>query len=137
MSGATISCASGGGFAGALDTQTIVNGQTGTAGGANRVIGRDAGLAIGSINSGNSAIYGGAAITFMEWNEANGTYGLQITGTLSNTGWTNIVINTATPTTFVRASATFTQIGGSTQWAWTTASNPVGPNGSTYAVGFN
>ena len=135
MSGATISCASGGGFAGALDTQTIVNGATGSVG--SRFIGWSSTIPIGSIVSGNSPIYSSAAITNMYYDEAAANYILTITGTLANSGWTNIVINRPTPTTLLRASATFSQGGGVTTWTWPVASTPIGIGGATYAVGFN
>ena len=93
-------------------------------------------MALGSISSGNSPIYGGAAITNMYFDEGASNYILTITGTLTNSGWTNIVINRPTPTTLLRSAATFSTSGGLSSWTWASG-NPIGGGAATYAVGFN
>jgi len=114
-----------------LDAQLVTTGGTGTAINQNRIRGYSQG-SFGSINPGTSAIYGGANVTNMTWNENGGTpnsyYFLAITGA-TNTGWTTLTIGSFT---FLRASATF----GGGGWTWVTtdtaASQAFGANGSTH-----
>ena len=130
MSGATMSCAAGG-FG---DIQTIVNGSVGII--PNRSIGWVSSVPIGSISPGSSAIYGGATILGMYFDESPVNYVVSISGVLPNSGWTGIVINRPTPVTFLRSAATFFQSGGAATWTWAAGTNPVGPTGSTYTVVF-
>ena len=101
-----------------LDTQTVNPvGGSGTAGSSNRLRGFSTVNALGSISDGTSDLYSGAAITELYFDE-NGGAGqqyLKITGTLPNSGWTTMTIDT---TAYARSAATFTQAGGATQWQW-------------------
>ena len=103
---------------GGLDTQAVSVGGTGTAGAQDRLRGFSTVNALGSISSGNSGLYGGAAITelYYDENTGNGIQTLKITGTLANSGWTTMTVGA---TAYARSAATFTQGGGSTQWQWT------------------
>lgn len=137
MSGAAICAAASGGY---LDTQVVTSGLSGTAGFADRQVGRFG--AKGSINDGTSNIYGGAAFVALDWSE-NGAGGndfieMIISGTLANSGWTNINIQ---GTILTRATATFLQSGGNTSWSWNTlglsfGAQPFGGSGSVIPVSF-
>lgn len=103
----------------ALDVQTVTVGfldlnpygqQYGFAGG------------YGSISDGTSNIYGGAAFSSAAYYTISTIVQVAITGTLANSGWTNLKIGS---TNFTRASATFTSTSPS-NWQWTTATNPFG-----------
>lgn len=126
--------------AGALDTQTVTTGGTGVS--PNRKRGFIT-ASIGSISNGNSAIYGGAAITEIAWEEsgaaANEVVLLKITGaSLANSGWTNMTL-TPGNVVYIRSSATYSTAGGVTIWNWPDvpfASQPFGTAGSTIIATF-
>lgn len=115
-----------------LDTQTVTSGASGTGVSANRRRGFIASV-IGSINSGISNIYAGAAITNLSWSELSSVYYLAITGA-TNSGWTTLTIDGTTALT--RAAATFA----SGTWTWGTiddaSSNAFGVNGSVHTCVF-
>lgn len=112
-----------------LDTQTITTGASGLA--PDRVRGWQS-PGIGSISDGTSNIYSGSAITGFFWDEAGSVIELDISGTLSNSGWTQVTINGVV---FTRASAGFVSVSGTTTWTWsssyTAATQPFGTAGST------
>ncbi len=124
---------------GGLDRQSVTVGGIGSAGTQDRFRGFSTVQTIGSISSGTSNLYGGAAITELQYNEngGNGIQTLKMTGTLANSGWTTMTVGA---TAYSRAAATFTQSGGSTQWQWTGlgafVANPFGLIGSVVSVIF-
>lgn len=127
---ANFGAATGGG-GGSLDTQTVTAGLFGT------IPDRDRGFIAGSLGScadATSNLYSGAAITELYHNETNSWVLFKVTGIVANSGWTDMVVN---GTTFVRASASFSASGGSSQWVWSGASNPFGGAGTVRTVAFN
>lgn len=112
------------GVNGGLDTQIVTVGGDGTAGGLDRRRGFLSSAAIGSISTGNSSLYSGAAIVALYYDETSNTVKLSITGaSLANSGWTTLTIGT---TAYTRASATYSGTSPTT-WTWaagTFASQP-------------
>src|SRR5215471_2236077 len=109
---------------GSLDTQTVT---VGAAGGGSPTFDRERGFgttpaflyAIGSISDGTSNLYSGAAIKALGWDEsmgASGGYYLIINGTVANSGWTSM--NIGGLKTLTRASATYSNPTGLSQWFW-------------------
>lgn len=111
-----------------LDTQTVTTGVLGTA--PTRTRGFVTG-STGSISDGTSNVYAGAAIRELDHDEGSGMVTWQVTGLVANSGWTNMVVDGST--TFVRASATYTQTGGNTYWQWASG-NVFGGSGSTHTI---
>lgn len=131
--------ASGGGSSsysgGALDTQTVTSGSSGTAGAGNRRRGFII-SAIGSVSDGTSNLYSGAAIRELAAEENSGfDVILTITGVVANSGWTSM--NVGGTHVLTRASATFSTAGGNSTWTWTGAGNLFGSLGTVVIVGFD
>ena len=114
---------------GILDIQTVTTGLSGIA--PNRLRGFQNGV-FGAITDGSSNIYAGAAIFNLYWDE-NGGGGaekvvLNIAGTLANSGWTQMTIDSLVVLT--RASAAFVAAA-STTWTWNgVVTNPFGVGGN-------
>lgn len=104
---------------GALDTQTVTTGTSGTAVSGNRIRGFIT-ASLGSISDGTSNLYSGAAIREIASEEQGVGAGfnviLSITGVLANSGWTSM--NVGGNHVLTRASATFSTAGGNTSWTW-------------------
>ena len=124
-------------FLGALNTQTVVNGQVGVAGFRQRgyILG-----SIGTISTGTSPMFGGATISQLYYDENSDAIVLNLVGIFSNSGYTSLTFS-GSSTVLMRASATFNASGGNTSWAWGLigglTTQPLGGNGSTRRVGFN
>lgn len=119
----------GHGAASHLDTQTVTVGASGTALNGDRLRGFITG-SLGGISDGTSNLYGGAAIRqIVAAEDAPGTFDviLQITGVLSNSGWS---VMTVKGTPLSRTDATFSTVGGNSTWTWPAAGNPLGTSGT-------
>lgn len=124
-----------------LDTQNIITDGFGSA--PNRGRGWFSGA--GSIVPGTSAIYSGAAITVLDWEEQGGAGGdsvyLTIAGIQVNAGWTTMRISGPNGVLdLLRSAATFSNPVDST-WSWDNlgipfASNPFGDIGASVTVSF-
>lgn len=117
-----------------LDTQTVTSGGYGTAVNQDRERGFVLGF-IGTIVSGTSSIYGGAAIGSLYWSENGGSpvYYLSISGA-TNTGWTTLTINGTK--VLYRTGASFS----SGTWTWiagdTYSTQAFGNGGSVHTCVF-
>lgn len=124
-----------------LDTQTVTVGYRQIAGGyptygTEDIYGFESGL-IGSISDGTSNIYGGASITNISHVSSSGgnkSLFFVVSGSRANSGWTTMDI---AGSTYSRSSATYTDFGTTTEWAWlfTAGTNPFGTTvGATKTV---
>ena len=110
---------------GLLDSQIVTSGVSGS------LTGFSTFASVGSIVTGNSKIYGGAAITELHHNLVTGLITFRVSGVFANSGWTTVNIN---GTALLRAAGTFTNPS-YTQWTWINA-NLFGINGSIIPVSF-
>ena len=69
----------------------------------------------------------GGTIVAMYWGNTIDTLEFALTGFYGNSGWTNFSVN---GNNFARTSATYSTVGGNSQWQWSTASNPIGTSGT-------
>jgi hypothetical protein len=135
-----VSAVSGGGggsyTGGALDTQTVTVGASGSAINEDRQRGFVL-SALGGINDGTSNLYAGAAIRkLFEVETEGGAFDVvfEVAGVVANSGWTSM--NVGGSSTLARASAIFSTSGGNSSWTWTDAGNLFGSSG-TKIVGFD
>lgn len=96
------------GTSAALETHTMTIGSSGS------VWGFQSG-SFGSLSPTTSSIYGGATVNRISASAFNNTF-FGITGTVSNSGWSTIIIN---GTSFTRTAASFSTGGGVSLWTWT------------------
>jgi hypothetical protein len=89
----------------------------------------------GSVSDGTFNPKSGAAISELSCVVSyTNTVQFSLTGTYTNDGWTTMTID-GTP--YTRASASFSNSGGSTVWTWSTGTNPFGTTvGATKTVVF-
>ena len=122
------------GGAGRTDSWTLTSGLSGSA--PNRFSGyRTAAPIIGSLSPLVSAVYGGATVNAIYWNENGGAGGpyfieLAINANVANSGWTTLTIGA---TTFLRSAGSYTA-GAITAWDWTYPSNIFGIAGTVTTV---
>ena len=122
---------------GPLDTQSVTTG-SGAGASPNRQRGFRVSPAYGSASTGNSRIYGGAAILGIYWDE-NGGAGAEIvvftvTGIFADSGWSKMLVGA---TNFNRSAAiSFVASGGQTQWQFSAAAFASQPFSGTVAVVF-
>jgi len=77
-----------------------------------------------SVTDGTSNMYSGATINGIYWEDFLASVAFQLIGTYSNSGWTRMKVThtfSGTVTSLLRASATFSSSGGSTQWIWSSS----------------
>lgn len=118
----------GGGGGGALDTQTVTVAADGSAIDNDRRRGFITGV-LGGCSDGTSNLYSGAAVRRLCWDENVGAEQVhfEVNGVVANSGWTTMDV---AGTSFSRASATYSNPGGNSRWAWSTAANPFGTSGT-------